>query len=225
MNVLALPSSIVGFATSSSIIVTMVVLAYIVWTMGYPRPMWTHYTIDPTTYCVTTMERVFVAIESIKEAFEAADERCSTTRRIAAAFGSQLSKLVELYDRCQSTLSRVETVNVCVDIILGSTATPSPCAIELTNQLNRIGTQNVYMGGMVTSDGSVHGKRMACAVADVRLIAMHVIPYIRQVHAIQTKDMSEFEIFKHHVISEFVDYQRRVSTAFTNAKAKQTAVQ
>lgn len=218
MDVLALPSTVVRFATSSSLIVIIALIACIVWKMGYPRPFWTHYTLDPDDVCATAVERILVAINTIKEAIEA-DPECSTIRRINSYFGNRMNTLVRLYDQCTSEMSHAEMVNTCVDQILRSSNQVSPQVAALIPEWNRVGSTEVYMSDLMTSDGTFSGKRAACAIADMRLVTMYVIPSIQSVHSVQTKSMTHTEIIKYHVASEFGNYHVRVTDAFRTGKS------
>ena len=212
MNVLAIPSSVVGFAASSSLIVIMVLIAYISWTFGYPRPIWTHHTLDPNNACASAVERIFVAISAMKECTK--EPQCTTVRRINAGVGAQITTLTKLYDECVAELSHAEMVDMCTTETLGLSNTVSPRISSLIRQWKRLGAAEVNTSDLITSDGSVVGKSAACAIADLRLVVMHVLPSIQRVHAVHTKSMTNTDIINNHVASEFVSYRIRVNKAF-----------
>ena len=225
MNVLALPSSVVGFTASSLLIVIVVLAAYVVWTMGYPRPLWTHYTLDANRACARAVERLIKALATIKEAIHA-EPQCTTILRINAAVGSQITTLSNLFDLCVSELSHAEMVDMCTIEILGLSKNVSPRVASLIQQWNRLGATDLYTSDLITSDGGLIGKRTACAIADLRLVTMHVIPSIQRVHIVHTKSMTNTEIINIHVASEFVNYKSRVKQAFNvgeDSKARDQA--
>lgn len=215
MNVLALPSSLVGFASSSSLIIAFVLVVYILWTMGYPRPVWTHSTLNAASSCANAVERLLRSTNMIKDAIVANEHiQCTTMRRLQSTFGGQLSSLVKVCDLLLSELSHVEVVNTCVSLTFGASQEMSPQAVELMSIWKLIGGANVTMSDLITSDGSILGKRAACAIADIRLLVNIVLPYIERVYYVQTIKMSNSDIFRNHVATELISYRQRVVEAF-----------
>lgn len=207
--------------------------------VGYPRPFFSHHSMDLGDHAKNVAERLLRSSREVRSAMamEASDPTMRALERAfppIRAFASSTGDIVAGIDADEDVMGGTALVDQTVDGILGRGS-----GGELLAAAVALGAVGGSVSTTLTSSRGKDGgenpagvpKRVqhaVCAIANARYLANRVVPSLRIMFDDRERKMDLVETVRYHVLGDIEAYKSTVKGAFegvktANEKAKEEA--
>lgn len=223
------PVKIIVALVAGTVVSVVVGAVLFVLCVGYPRPFWSHHSLNLETYARELAQRLVDRAETVRSALSSTDpmmQRLKAEFPALVTFGHTRGpgSSAPQGDTSQSEL---------VDSVFHSILSGAPDQVCLKGgPLLQAACQLAAQGDGVTkicqafeaqlADGSIPTATQlaACALADVRWLASVCVPKVCSMHQDRIKKLDLLETVAYHVRDDFEAYKSSVRATFKMAKEK-----
>lgn len=212
------PPRMLVLTLSSAVLVSILVPVYVVTTMGYPRPFWSHHSMDLEGSAREVALRMVRRAHDVRECLDS-HPHDPVTSALVSAYPS-LPRFAAARgpgdDAPGGDTTETEATEDVLDSILG--VSKSSEMLEAARKLADCPDVHTVVTPLASrlEDTEVcpeQVQRAVCAVADARLIAATVVAPLRDMQSDRQRKMNLPETVKFHVEPEARAYMQRVRQA------------